>query len=131
LWFEITNTILLQFKIAIPRHLRKRAMEERMRIMAETGQARIVDGHQSAARCGCAVQRDCLESAAREVRCENERVMARAEKDAVVDAHVGIGWRSKRDGSNKGVTPKGASFTDPKVTRPSRISRRAKPSGCR
>src|ERR1043166_7499320 len=51
--------------------------------MPEAGQARVVDGQQSAARnCG-AVHRERLESAARKVSLQDQSVMAGAENDAI------------------------------------------------
>ena len=70
-------------------------MEERVRVMPETGQARVVDGHQSATgNCG-AVHRERPESAAREITLQDQSVMAGAKNDAVKDrVHTGSanGW---------------------------------------
>ena len=60
-------------------------MEERVWIMPETGQPRVVDGHQSAAGIWSAVHRERPEPAAREVRLQDQSVMAGAKNDAVKD----------------------------------------------
>src|SRR5947208_13158955 len=100
--------------------------------MPETGQARIVECHQSAPRNWGAVHRERPEPAAREVSLQDQSVVAGAQNDAVKGrAHHGITCRSNREGSNRAATPSGAAFTEPKATRPSRIWRHAKPSRCR
>src|SRR6266496_1917043 len=102
-----------------------------MRVMPEAGQPRVLECHQSATGTGCTVQRKRLESAAREVSLQDQRVVARAENDALEDRlHQGIGCRSNREGSNRVVTPNGAAFAESKATRPSRMCRHTKPSRC-
>src|SRR5438876_10296678 len=65
-------------------------MEERVRVMPETGQARVVDGHQSAAGNCAAVHRERPEPAAREVSLQYQSVVAGAKNDAVKDrVHTG------------------------------------------
>ena len=77
--------MVFQFEVAIPRHRSQGAMEERVRVMPETGQARVVDGHQSTAgNCG-AVHRERLQSAAREISLQDQSVVAGAKNDAVKD----------------------------------------------
>src|SRR5262245_24419689 len=106
-----------EFEIAIPRHRRQPTMEERMRIVAKTGQTRIFDGHQSTARNGSAIQRDRFEPATCQISLQDQCIVARAENNSVV-THCAIAWRSNREGSNKGLTPNGAALTEPKSTRP-------------
>src|SRR5207247_958558 len=82
---EITDAVLFQFEVAIPRHRSQGPMEERVGVVPETRQARVVDCHQSATGNWGAVQRKRPESATREVGLEDQRVVAGAKNEPVKD----------------------------------------------
>ena len=75
-------------------------MEERMRVMSETGQARIVECHQSAAGICGAVQRQRPQSATRQVCLQDQSVVAGAKNDAIkrhariIDSRRRVPWRN-------------------------------------
>src|SRR2546428_734858 len=81
--FEITDTVAFQFEVAIPGHRGERAMEERMRVISEARQPRMLECHQSAARNFGTIQRQRFQSAARQVSLQDQSIVPGAKNDAV------------------------------------------------
>src|SRR5204862_3538357 len=79
---DIFRPMPREIEIAVPRHLRERAVEHRMRIVPKAG--RILDRREATARGVETIDREHAQTGLGEIGREDETVMAGADHDAVV-----------------------------------------------
>jgi hypothetical protein len=72
-----------KLQVGVPRHCRDRALEEGMGIVEEARAARIFHGRKAAARDVTAIDRKHFQTGLAEIGLQHERVVTRAEDDAV------------------------------------------------
>ena len=84
LGLDVFGAEAFELEFAVPRHAVERAVKHRVGVVKEPGLARVLHGHQPAARDLAPVDRDHVEPGAAQIGLAHEPVMTRADDDPVM-----------------------------------------------